>query len=200
MSASTTRGPLTIGAVILAAGASRRMGTNKLLLPIEGEPMVRRTARRVRDAGCAPIVVVTGHEAERVRAALIGLNIVFATSPDPTGPTSASLHAGLRALPDHVDAALVMLSDMVQVTTPMLRALVDGAADGREPLGVSRYGDVLAPPLVFRRSLWPELLGWHGEGCGKAVVRAHQAEARIHDWPIAALQDIDTPQDYEGVR
>ncbi|HRN53451.1 MAG TPA: NTP transferase domain-containing protein, partial [Gemmatimonadaceae bacterium] len=104
------------------------------------------------------------------------------------------------AAPEDVDAALVMLADMVQVTTPMLRALVDGLADGDEPLGVSRYGDVLAPPLVFRRALWPELLAWHGEGCGKAVVRAHAAEARMHEWPLDALQDVDTPDDYDAVR
>lgn len=200
MSESTEPTSRKVGAVVLAAGASRRMGTNKLLLPVEGEPMVRRTVCRVIDAGCAPIVVVTGHDAERVREALAGLDVIFATSPDPTGPTSASLHAGLRALPADVDATLVMLSDMVRVTTPMFRALVDGALSGSEPLGVSRYGDVLAPPLVFRRSLWPELLAWHGEGCGKAVVRAHQAEARVHDWPVEALADVDTPQDYEGVR
>lgn len=192
--------PLRIGAVVLAAGASTRMGRNKLLLPVEGEAMVHRTVRRVRDAGCDPLIVVTGHDGDRVREALVTLDVRFAASPDPTGPTSASLHAGLRALPDGVDAALVMLADMVHVSTPMLRTLVEGIADGDEPLGVSRYGDVLAPPLVFRRALWPELLAWHGEGCGKAVVRAHQAEARMHDWPANALQDVDTPDDYEAVR
>lgn len=189
-----------IGAVVLAAGASTRMGRNKLLLPVEGEAMIHRTVRRVRDAGCDPIVVVTGHDAPRVREALATLAPRFAESPDPTGPTSASLHAGLRAMPDEVDAAVVMLADMVHVTTPMLRALVDGLSLGAEPLGVSRYGDVLAPPLAFRRALWPELLAWHGEGCGKAVVRAHQAEARMHDWPVEALQDVDTPEDYDAVR
>lgn len=192
--------PPRIGAVVLAAGASTRMGRNKLLLPVEGEPMVHRTARRVLDAGCDPLVIVTGHEGARVREVLSPLDVRFAESPDPTGPTSASLHAGLRALPDDVDAALVMLADMVHVTTPMLRALVDGIIAGAEPLGVSRYGDVLAPPLVFRRALWPELLAWHGEGCGKAVVRAHQSEALMHDWPVDALQDVDTPVDYESVR
>lgn len=191
---------MKIGAVVLAAGASRRMGTNKLLLPVDGEPMVRRTVRRVIDAGCSPVVVVTGHEPLRVQEALVGLDVSYATSPDPTGPTSASLHAGLQVLPLDADAALVMLSDMVHVTTPMLRALIEGASSGSEPLGVSRYGDVLAPPLVFRRALWPELLAWHGEGCGKAVVRAHQAEARMHDWPVEALQDVDTPEDYAEVR
>ena len=189
-----------IGAIVLAAGASTRMGSNKLLLPVEGEAMVHRTVRRVRDAGCDPIVVVTGHDAEKVRATLAPLEVSFSQSPNPTGPTSGSLHAGLRAMPEDVTATLVMLADMVEVTTPMLRALVEGVALGVEPLGVSRYGDVLAPPLVFTRSLWPELLAWHGEGCGKAVVRAHEAEARMHDWPVDALQDVDTPEDYDAVR
>lgn len=193
-------GSLRIAAVVLAAGASRRMGTNKLLLPVEGEAMVHRTVRRVRDAGCDPIVVVTGHDSARVREALAPLDVQFAESADPTGPTSASLHAGLRALPSDVHATLVMLADMVQVTTPMLRALAEGAALGEEPLGISRYGDVLAPPLVFTRALWPELLAWHGEGCGKAVVRAHENEARLHAWPVEALQDVDTPDDYDTVR
>lgn len=189
-----------VAAVVLAAGASRRMGRNKLLLPIEGEAMVHRTVRRVMDAGCAPVVVVVGHEAAAVREALAPLGVVPVDSTDPGGPTSASLHTGLRALPDTTDAVLVMLADMVQVTTPMLRSLVEAAARGDAPLEVSRYGDVTAPPLVFPRALWPELLHWHGEGCGKSVVRAHAAVARYHDWPAEALQDVDTPADYDAVR
>lgn len=195
-----------IGAVILAAGASRRMGTNKMLLPVEGEPMVRRTVRSALDAGLDPVVVVLGHEPERVREALTGLACTFATSDDHTGPTSASLHAGLRALDAarsddgaRVGAAVVLLGDMVHVTAPMLRALADSARAGTASLEVSRYGDVLAPPLLFQRELWPELLAWTGEGCGKAVVRAHEAEATMHDWPADRLRDVDTPADYEGL-
>lgn len=185
-----------VAAVILAAGASTRMGRNKLLLPVEGEPMVHRAVRRALAAGLAPVVVVLGHEGDRVRTALADLAVTFAVSPDPTGPTSASLHAGLDALGPGVSATVVMLSDMVHVTEAMLRALVEASARSAAPLQVSRYGDVLAPPLLFRRVLWPELLAWHGEGCGKAVVRAHQAEAGIHEWTESALQDIDTPGDY----
>lgn len=190
----------TIGAVLLAAGASRRMGTNKLLLEVEGEPMVRRAARRALDAGCAPVVVVTGHEADRVREALRGLDVTFAVSPDPTGPTSVSLHAGLLALPADAGATVVMLADMVHVSPPMLRALLGSVGQSDAPLAVSRYGEVLAPPLLFRRALWPELLAWHGEGCGKAVVNAHLTEAIVHDWPAESLHDVDTPADYEAVR
>lgn len=190
----------SIAAVLLAAGASRRMGANKLLLDVEGEPMVRRAARRLLDAGCTPLVVVTGHESELVREALVGLDVTFATSPDPTGPTSVSLHAGMRALSAESAATVVMLSDMVHVTATMLRELLASAERTDAPLVVSRYGEVFGPPLLFRRSLWPELLAWSGEGCGKVVVKAHLSQAVIHDWPAESLHDVDTPADYEAVR
>jgi molybdenum cofactor cytidylyltransferase len=190
-------GALHVGGILLAAGASTRMGArNKLLLPLEGQPMVRRAAERLLAAGVAPLIVVTGHEAEQVRAALSGLPVTFAATPDPVGPTSGSLHAGLRALPADTDAALIVLADMPHVTAAMLQALALRAAADPAPLVVSRYGDVPAPPLLFRRALFDELLAWTGEGCGKAVVRRHAAEAAWMDWPVAALQDIDTPEDY----
>ena len=175
------------------------MGRNKLLLDIDGEPMVRRAALLATEAGLSPVVVVVGNDEAQVRAALEGITCTFATNANFTGPTSTSLHAGLNALGDEVDATVVLLADMVRVTVPMLRALIDSANASAAPLCVSRYGDVLAPPLLFRRVLWTELLAWHGEGCGKAVVRAHEAEAIIHDWPLSALQDIDTPDDYAAL-
>lgn len=187
-----------IAAVVLAAGASTRMGRNKLLLPVDGMPMARRAAQVAIDAGAAPVVVVVGNEHHAVREALDGLECSFVINPEFTGPTSTSLHAGLRALPDDVDGVVILLADMVHVVASMVRTLINSTRDDAS-LSVSRYGDVLAPPLLFRRALWPELLAWHGEGCGKAVVRAHQHEAKFHDWPIEALRDVDTPDDYRAL-
>ncbi len=190
-----------VAGVILAAGRSRRMGRDKLLLVVEGEPMVRRAVARALDAGLSPVLVVVGEESAPVRDALVGLECNFVVSDDPTGPTSASLHAAIRELgPEgRIDATVVLLADMVRVTSAMIRALVSAARTGHAPLEVSRYGDVLAPPLLFRRALWSELLAYHGDGCGKTVVIAHRDEAGIHEWPVAALQDVDTPADYEAL-
>jgi molybdenum cofactor cytidylyltransferase len=176
--------------------------TNKLLLEIDGEPMVRRVVRRAVEAGLDPVVVVLGHETARLRASLGGLDCMFVESPDYTGPTSGSLHAGLSALEPSVSAAVVMLGDMVRVTPTMLRALADNFRDSRARLAASRYGpvSVLAPPLLFHRELWPELLAWTGEGCGKAVAMAHLGDAVMLDWPADALRDVDTPADYEELR
>jgi molybdenum cofactor cytidylyltransferase len=190
--------PLPTAAVVLAAGASRRMGRNKMLLPLEGEPLVRRTAGRALRAGLAPVVVVLGHEAERAGAELAGLDVEIALNPSYTGPTSGSLHRGLERLGPEVAAAVILLGDMVLVTEEMIRGMLKEAVHSAAPLVVSRYGDVMAPPLLFRRALFPELLAWTGEGCGKAVVQRHQDEAAFVDWPAAALTDVDTPEDFEA--
>jgi molybdenum cofactor cytidylyltransferase len=193
--------PARVGAVILAAGASRRMGPgrNKMLLRIDAESLVRRAARRALAAGLSPVVVVIGHEPDLIRAELTDLPVEFAVNPDYTGPTSGSLHQGLNALPPDVGAAVVILGDMVRVTAETLAMLVAAARGTDAPLVVSRYGDVTAPPLLFRRALFPELLAWTGEGCGKTVVKAHSHEAMYVDRPVALLADVDTPEDWAAL-
>jgi molybdenum cofactor cytidylyltransferase len=181
--------------VLLAAGASRRMGTNKLLLQLDGESLLRRAARRALAAGLAPVVVVLGHEVERARLELAGLACEVAVNPAFIGPTSGSLHAGLRRLEPDIDAAVVMLADMVLVSDQMLAALVARARETTAPLVASRYGDVTAPPLLFRRGLFGEIMDWTGEGCGKAIVQRHWKDALFLDWPAAVLSDVDTPED-----
>src|SRR5947199_2020439 len=93
-----------------------------------------------------------------------------------------------------------MLGDMVRVSAETLAMLVAAARGTEAPLFVSRYGDVTAPPLLFRRSLFGELMAWTGEGCGKAVVQRHKAEAVYLDWPSAALTDVDTPEDFTAAQ
>jgi len=191
--------PLRVAGVVLAAGASRRMGPgrNKMLLELEGEPLVRRAARRALTAGLSPVVVVLGHEADRARAVLGDLPVDLALNPNFTGPTSTSLHAGLDRLGRDVDAAVVLLGDMVHVSEAALAELVSRARTSDAPLVVSRYGDVTAPPLLFRRLLFGELQAWTGEGCGKAVVQAHQHEALYVDRGPEMLEDVDTPEDFQ---
>lgn len=192
--------PPRVAGVVLAAGASRRMGRNKLLLELEGESLVRRVVRRALGGGLSPVVVVLGHESERAAAELAGLACEFTVNADFTGPTSGSLHRGLERLPADVDAAVVMLADMVLVTEQMVGAIVAAARGSDAPLVVSRYGDVTAPPLLFRRAVFPELLAWTGEGCGKPVVQRHRDEAVYVDWPAAFLTDVDTPEDLAAAK
>ncbi|HUL49596.1 MAG TPA: nucleotidyltransferase family protein [Gemmatimonadales bacterium] len=184
--------------IVLAAGASRRMGPgrNKLLLELDGEPLVRRSTRIALDAGLWPVVVVVGFEAELVRAALGSLECDIALNSGFDGPMSASVHVGLRRLPPSAHGAIVLLADMVRVTPEMIRAVRDTVPQHGAPIVASRYNGVMAPPVRFHRSMFPELLAWTGEGF-KTVVQRHGDTVRHQEWPAPALGDIDTPGDLQ---
>jgi molybdenum cofactor cytidylyltransferase len=187
-----------VAAVVLAAGASSRMGgRNKLLLRIGGEPLVRRAARAAADALLDPVIVVVGHEADRVREALGGVPCVTVPSPDYALGQRLSLQAGLRAVPADASAALVALADMPLVTSAMMAAVRDAYLRDAAPLVASRYGGVLAPPTLYDRALFPELVALTGAGAGKPVLLRHLAEATVVSWPEEALVDVDRPEDYE---
>lgn len=198
MQPSPERAPFA--AVILAAGAASRMGSNKMLLEVGGEPMARRAARVALEGGLDPVVVVVGRDADRVRGALAGLPCHFVHNPDFAGPTSSSLHRGIGALPPEAEGIVVLLGDMVRVGPDMVAALVEAAERDGAPLAASQYGDVVAPPLLFRRSLFPDLLACHGDGCGRSVLRTHRDRAAIVPAPPGALADVDTPAELDAAR
>jgi len=180
-------------AIVLAAGVSKRMGADKMLLAVGGRSLVRRAVEAASAAG--PPFVVVGDRCTAVERELAGVPCRFVVNPERDGPSSGSLHRGLRELPPDVGAAIVVLGDMPFVTAAMVGALIEHATADPAPLVVSRYAGVYAPPLLFRRSLFDELLAWNGEGCGKQVVMRHEREAAFIDWPAERLADIDTAGD-----
>ena len=194
--------PHGIAAVVLAAGASARMGRNKLLLELDGETLVRRSVLVAGDAGLDPVVVVTGHARETIERELQGLGCLCVFNADHARGIQTSVAAGVAALDPACDAAVVMLADMPFVSAEMLGTLAS-AYRGRNPapdLVVSRYGgDVDAPPILYDRALFGEMVRATA-GCGRAVVRRHRDRAVHVDWPADRLRDIDYPADYESVR
>lgn len=189
-----------IAGVVLAAGSSSRMGTNKLLLRLGRESVLRRAVRRVAEAGLDPVVVVLGHEPDRAFAELVGFRCRAIVNPDHARGMNTSLGAGIAAVPPDAIAALVALADMPLVTAGMMAELVQRYRHGQAPLVVSEYGGIVAPPMLYDRELFGELTGLAGEGCGKRVVKRHRAEALLVPWPVAALADLDEPVDYERIR
>ena len=190
----------SVAGIVLAAGNSTRMGKNKLLLELEGEPVLRRAVRRASEAGLDPVIVVLGFESERAREVLSGLSYQEVLNPDYEAGINRSVRLGISEVPEAALAAVVILPDMPFVTAEMIQALVERYRASTAPLVMSRYGEVNAPPMLHDRSLFPEFTGADGEGCGKHVVRRHRDEAEVLDWPAAALHDLDVPDDYERVR
>jgi molybdenum cofactor cytidylyltransferase len=188
-----------VAGVLLAAGSSSRLGTNKLLIELGMETVVRRAARQTVEAGLSPVIVVTGFEADRVAAALEGLPLEVIENQDYALGIHASLQAGIAAVPDDCAAAVVVLADMPLVTSAMLAALVARFRAGAEPLVATRYGEVQAPPTLYSRALFPAL-GPRGEGSGRRVIQRHRAEAAQLQWSPELLADLDRPEDLARLR
>jgi molybdenum cofactor cytidylyltransferase len=183
-----------IAGMVLAAGTSSRLGANKLLLRLDSEPLVRRAVRQAAEAGLAPVIVVLGHEAERVAAALGGLAVETIVNPAYRAGMHGSLQTGIGRVPGDCAAAVVLLGDMPLVTVAMIEALAERFRRGTEPLILSLYGEVQAPPTLYARSLFPALAE-AGTGGGREVVLSHRSEAAEVHWPEALLADVDRAED-----
>jgi molybdenum cofactor cytidylyltransferase len=183
-----------VAGVLLAAGTSSRMGTNKLLLPFGARAVIARAASAAIVAGLDPVFVVVGHEADRVGAALVGLPVTLVLNLDYAAGIVTSLRTGMAAVPDDVPAAVVLLGDMPFVTGAMIAALVARARAGAD-LVVSTYGGELAPPFLYGSRYYPELRALAGPGCGKQVIKRHRADAVEIAWPVEAMRDLDEPAD-----
>jgi len=192
--------PERVAGVVLAAGLSSRMGLNKMLLDLGGRTLVRRAVTTALSAGLDPVLVVLGHESDRVRAELSGLPWTAVLNSDYARGMNISLRAGIAALPDDAAGAVVLLGDMPLVEASMVRALVTAFRRSGPKLAISTYGGVVAPPILYGRALFPELRALEAESCGKSVVRNHRAEAFELQWPPETLTDLDSPEDVERIR
>ena len=191
-----------VAGIVLAAGSSTRMGKNKLLFDLDGEPVVRRTVRQAVAAGLDPVIAVLGYEAELVQRELDGLGppCRIVVNSDFERGINSSLKTGIAAIPATCVATVVMLADMPLVTAEMIATLVGRYRSSDAPLVISDYDGVNAPPMLYDRVLFEELRVMEGEGCGRQVVRRHQSSAVVVAWPVSALTDLDVPGDYELVR
>jgi molybdenum cofactor cytidylyltransferase len=183
-----------ISAVVLAAGASTRMGQPKLLLPLAGEPIIRRVVREVSAAAFDEVLVVLGHEYERVLSVLEGLNIRHAVNDDYASGMGSSFRTAVAHLAD-AEAAMFVLADQPFVTTTEFRAVLDAYRKARPAIVCARFGEVTAPPHLFDRSLFPELSQLdHG---ARPVLQRHRDHSIVLTFPAELLMDVDTPEDYE---
>jgi len=185
-----------VAGILLAAGSSARMGRNKLLLELGGETVIRRAARRAV-AVLDPVIVVLGHEANLVRQELVGLPCRTIVNPEHASGIHSSVQTGIAALPADAEAAVVLLADMPLVTPTMIARLVETFRTSGAPLVISEYGDAVAPPHLYGRTLFPELV--ESGGCGRQVIRRHRARGAMMSWPASALTDLDEPADCELV-
>jgi molybdenum cofactor cytidylyltransferase len=187
---------MRIAGLVLAGGLSSRMASrNKLLLTVGGEPMVRHVAATALAGGATPVIVVTGHEAAAVTAALRGLAATTVANPDYADGLSTSLRAGLRALPGGIDGALILLGDMPEVETSVLAALMTaftGPAAICVPVRHGRRGN----PVLWGSACFAGMMQLTGDSGAKPLMSRH--EAHLIEVQVATdsiFGDVDAPED-----
>jgi len=186
-----------IAAVILAAGLSRRMGgPNKLLATIDGVPMIARVADAFLASKARPILVVVGHQADDVRAALSGRPVRFVENPDFEEGLGASLRAGIEALGEGIDGALVGLGDMPGLSAGPIDALID-AFDPAGPatIVVPVHDRKRGHPVLWSARHFPEMRKLGGDVGARALLERHaDAVLAIPIDDAAVHLDVDTPE------
>jgi molybdenum cofactor cytidylyltransferase len=189
-----------VAGLLLAAGASTRLGQPKQLLPYGGRSLLRHAAETGIAAGLDPLVVVVGARAEAMRPELAGLPVLVLDNPRYAEGQSTSLRAGVAALPAEVGAVVVLLADMPGVDAPLVRALIAAWRASQAPIVRPTHAGQPGNPVLFAARLFPELLRAEGDEGGRPVLRAHAAEA--HLLPVdnpGILQDVDTWDAYRAL-
>jgi molybdenum cofactor cytidylyltransferase len=183
-----------VGAVILAAGRSRRMGRQKLLLPWKGGTVISHIVDEVLAAGVGCVVVVVGADEGAVREALVGRAVEFVRNPDDEGEMITSVRCGLRALAE-CGGALIVLGDQPALSSRWIKSLIS-LFDGRRIVLPSFDGKRGHPVLLPRRFFDDVLSKFEGDGL-KGLLDAKRGE--VVEWPVderGVVDDLDTPEDY----
>ena len=193
----------SIAALVLAAGRSSRMGgPNKLLAEIGGRPLLRMVVEAALASQARPVLVVTGHQRERVEAALAGLPVTFVHNPNYAEGLGTSLKAGIAAVPPEVDGVVVCLGDMPQVDAALIDRLI-GAIDPDKGalVAVPTIEGKRGNPVVWSRRFFPDLMAVEGDvGARHLIGRYGEAVVGVPVSGAAALTDIDTPQALEALK
>jgi CTP:molybdopterin cytidylyltransferase MocA len=185
-------------AIILAAGASERMGYPKALLPYRGRPFLAGIVDACYAAGIEKRVVVLGYYADKIKEEIDLSQAIVAMNDDLAAGPIGSIRAGLTALaPFPVDAVLVWPVDRPHVTVATVEALLDGFRSTHRAIVVPTHGAKRGHPVLFGRQVFAELLGAPNDEGARAVV--HKDAARVAEVAVAdpaVLEDFNTPDDY----
>ena len=193
-----------VTAIILAAGLSKRLGRNKLLLPLGDETVLRKTAKAVLESAVSEVILVTGHEETEVKQAVGGLDVRLAHNPRYAEGQSTSMVAGVEAAHEEAGAYLFVLGDQPLLTPEIVNDLISLYEASRPdalvaaPVFQGRRGN----PTLFSATLKDELLQASGDAGGRGIIQRLENESPhrivfLHLRNDDMFLDIDTEEDYE---
>jgi molybdenum cofactor cytidylyltransferase len=192
----------TVGLIILAAGASTRMGTPKQLLAYRGCTLIRHMAEVAIASYCQPIAVVLGANAERIKPEISQLPIQIVENQQWEEGMSTSIRVGLEALlamNPNLNAVAIALCDQPFVSSPTLERIVEAYHLTGKPIIASEYSGTLGVPALFNRTLFSELMTLKSTEGAKKLIKKHIHQVFSVPFPEGAI-DIDTPKEYEQLQ
>jgi molybdenum cofactor cytidylyltransferase len=186
-----------IGILILAAGASTRLGQPKQLLNYQGKPLIRHMAEVAIASGCCPVGIVLGACAETIKLHLIDLNIYIIDNEQWRTGMASSIRCGLpkmMSITPHLDAIVLMVCDQPFISASLIHQLIDKHQTTNCSIVASEYAGVLGVPALFHRTLFPELEMLQGDVGAKFMIRQHRSHALSIPFAEGGI-DLDIPQD-----
>ena len=188
---------LSIGAIVLAAGGSSRLGTPKQFVEFEGKTLLRRVVESVVHSAFDPVVIVCGNEIERVSDEVRGLDVIVCANPEWSSGMSSSIRAGLvrllEVLPT-IDAALITLCDQPFVEDRSFERLSSAFVSNDKEMAASEYDGIIGVPAIFSRRMFDDLRSLEGDRGARDLLRAPGASLVTVKTEEAAI-DIDTAED-----
>lgn len=190
-----------VAAVVLAAGGSSRLGTPKQLLQFRGRSLLQNCAETALAAGCDPVIVVLGADAERMQPELKDLPVSVAFNPRWQGGIGSSIRRGIKQLAEHDDisACLILLCDQPLITSASLQGLVRTFAESGKSICATSYGGTIGPPVIASRQYFTDLLTLPDRQGAKRLWLDHPDDLLAVPMPEAHA-DVDTVEDWEQIR
>ena len=191
-----------IGLILLAAGASNRLGNfPKQLLEFRGKTLARHSAENALASECGKICVVLGANAEKIKREIDDLPIAIVVNENWQSGMSSSLKCGLEKLLEiepNLSAVVVMLGDQPLIDSTIINRLIEAFSETQKPVIASQYAETVGVPAIFARSVFNEILNLSADGGAKQVIKKYAASVEKISVPEAAF-DVDTRTDYENL-
>ena len=184
--------------LLLAAGGARRFGSQKLVTPIRGKPLVRHAAElleRTTDS----VIAVIGSDTPMVRAALEGTRAEIVENPEWRDGLSSSLRRGVVSVSPNTEAVVVALGDQPDIPSDIIRKLVDVWREGGQLIVTARYRGVRAPPVLLSRAVFDDVAKLVGDVGAKAIMDGRPESVGYVDVDADVPPDIDSPGDVAGL-
>ncbi|MEH2306423.1 nucleotidyltransferase family protein [Nostoc sp.] len=188
-----------VGLIILAAGASTRMGTPKQLLRYGEQSLIRHVVQVANASVCHPIIVVLGSYAERIKPEINSEQVHIVENPLFSEGISTSIRVGIEALNiinKEAKAVVLMVCDQPFISPQLINQLVEVHETTLNPIVASQYADTLGVPALFNRTLFAKLTTLSGTDGARHIIKKYLQEVLAIPFPEGVF-DLDTPDDYE---